>query len=93
MISSLRSRKASLLPGTGLDRVEPPVREKNLAFWKSWFNERFKREVARTVVEGKEQEDADIFLLIFSNQLTNGNAARGGQIYERLQCHTCHSGG
>ncbi len=80
-------------PGHGLDRVEPPVREKNLAFWKSWFNDRFKREVAQAVVEGKEQEDADIFLLIFSNQLTNGNAARGGQIYERLQCHTCHSGG
>jgi putative heme-binding domain-containing protein len=80
-------------PGNGLDRVEPPLREQNLAFWKSWFNDRFKREVAQSIVEGKEQADADLFLLIFSNQLTNGNAARGGQIYERLQCHTCHSGG
>jgi putative heme-binding domain-containing protein len=80
-------------PGIGLERIEPPVREQNLAFWKSWFSERFKREVAPSLVEGKEQADADLFLLIFSNQLTNGNAARGGQIYEKLQCHTCHSGG
>jgi len=80
-------------PGRGLDRIEPSVREQNLAFWKSWFNDRFKREVAQSLVEGKELADADVFLLIFSNQLTNGNAARGGQIYERLQCHTCHSGG
>jgi len=80
-------------PGRGLDRIDPSVREQNLTFWKSWFNDRFKREIAQSVLEGKEHADADLFLLIFSNQLTNGNAARGGQIYERLQCHTCHSGG
>lgn len=91
LLAALADTKAA--PGRLVERVEPPVREQNLAFWKSWFHDRFKRQIAQTPAEAREQPDEQIHQLILVNQLTNGNAARGGQIYERLQCHTCHGGG
>ena len=91
LLAALSQMKS--VPGRGVDRVEPALREQNLAFWKSWFHGEFKRELAQPQTAGREQTDEELFQLIFTNQLANGNAARGGQIYERLQCHTCHSGG
>jgi putative heme-binding domain-containing protein len=91
LLATLGQTKSA--PGRGVERPEPAVREQNLAFWKRWFHEQFNRDLAKSPVEAAEQPDEEIHGLIFLNQLTGGNAARGGQIYERLQCHTCHGGG
>lgn len=92
LLAALAGTKAA--PGRGAERVEAAVREQNLAFWRSWFQQHFKRDLSQASPgEATEHPDETIRDLILANQPAGGNAARGGQIYERLHCHTCHGGG
>ncbi|MEW6158215.1 MAG: HEAT repeat domain-containing protein [Verrucomicrobiota bacterium] len=75
-------------------RAEEPIRQSAIAFWKSWYAERFGHEfLAKTKPAPMERSDEEVFRFISSDASRGGNSSRGAAIYERLQCHTCHGGG
>jgi putative heme-binding domain-containing protein len=68
-------------------RMDATSREQAIASWRAFFG------TGSSVPQLPERSDEEIFRLIVKRELKAGDAARGAQIYERLQCHTCHGGG
>jgi putative heme-binding domain-containing protein len=68
-------------------KVDSVAREQAVASWRALFG------VSAAAPQLAERSDEEIYRLILKRELNAGHAARGGQIYERLQCHTCHGGG
>lgn len=67
-------------------KVDSTAREQAIAAWRAFFGIASSPHVP-------ERSDAEIYALITKRDLKVGDATRGGQVYERLQCHTCHGGG
>jgi putative heme-binding domain-containing protein len=75
-------------------RSDEPARAKVIAFWQQWFGERFRKEFQSTAeAANPAKTDAELQRLLLSNEVQGGNVRRGGQVYETLQCQTCHGGG
>lgn len=88
-------RRVDFRPDADLNRrPEEPLRQAALGFWKTWYLDRFGRAFApRTNPALPEKSDADLYRFLLGETVLGGSAERGGAIYERLQCHTCHGGG
>jgi putative heme-binding domain-containing protein len=75
-------------------RPDERTREAAITFWKAWFRTEFGRPfVPAVAVTPPERTDAAIRDALMSDTMRGGDARRGGALYERLQCHTCHGGG
>jgi putative heme-binding domain-containing protein len=68
-------------------KIDSAAREQALAFWRALFS------TVSSTPQLAERSDEELYALILKRQLKAGDAKRGGDVYERLQCHTCHSGG
>jgi putative heme-binding domain-containing protein len=80
-------------PASNRGRLDEATRNARLQIWKDWFEQQFKRkfEPVKEEIDGKSDEAVHQFLL--SDAAQGGRAARGAEVYERAQCHTCHGGG
>jgi putative heme-binding domain-containing protein len=67
-------------------KIDSAAREQALASWRALFN------AASSSPQLPERSDEAIHSLIVKREL-KGDAKTGGEVYERLQCHTCHGGG
>jgi putative heme-binding domain-containing protein len=75
-------------------RIEETERTAAFMFWKKWYQQQFGREFSPThAVAAHDRTDEELHRFLLSDASLGGSAARGGPIYERLQCHTCHGGG
>jgi putative heme-binding domain-containing protein len=68
-------------------KIDSAAREQALASWRALFG------AAASAPQLPERSDEEIYRLILKGEFKTGDVARGAQVYERLQCHTCHGGG
>jgi putative heme-binding domain-containing protein len=74
-------------------RVDETERAAAFAFWKDWYHQRFGKEfLSAAEAAGAERSDEELHRFILGDASRGGGASKGGAIYERLQCHTCHGG-
>jgi putative heme-binding domain-containing protein len=67
-------------------KLDAMSRDQALASWRALFN------ATASAPQLPERSDEVIHGLILKQEL-KGDAKPGGEVYERLQCHTCHGGG
>jgi putative heme-binding domain-containing protein len=83
--------KPEPVPG---ERLEESTRNAAITFWKDWYEQRFGRKFESALsVAGRERSDDELHVMILRADLRAGDAERGGKVYERLQCNSCHGGG
>jgi putative heme-binding domain-containing protein len=70
---------------------EEPARLAAVAWWSEWFAAEFGR--AYVPKSGRTRPDEAVHKFLLDDKSRGGDAIRGGAIYERLACHTCHGGG
>ncbi len=73
-------------------RAEDPVQSAALTFWQGWFREQFGPVSPTPGVSQRELSDDAIHRFILGGTSRGGDARRGGVVYDRLQCYTCHGG-
>ena len=75
-------------------RPDEPLRQAALTFWQGWYETQFGRPfVTNDSNQAREKSDEEVSRFIVSTASRGGQAGRGAQHYEALQCHTCHGGG
>ena len=67
-------------------KMDSAAREQAIASWRALFG------IASSPPQLPERSDEEIYSLIVKRE-ARGDAKTGGEVYERLQCHTCHGGG
>jgi putative heme-binding domain-containing protein len=72
-------------------RPEEKAWTAGVSFWRDWYAQQFGS--ALDVHASDEKSDDEVHRFLMTDSLTGGDAARGGRIYESLQCQTCHGGG
>src|SRR5262249_24754345 len=75
-------------------RIDETEQTATFVFWKNWYQKQYSQEFsAASAIPLRERSDEELHRFLVSDAALGGSAARGGPIYERLQCHTCHGGG
>ena len=72
-------------------RLSDSSRLARAQFWQNWYQKQFGKSFAAGSAQQKSDEELLNFLL--SDRAKGGNRLRGGEVYERLQCNSCHGGG
>jgi putative heme-binding domain-containing protein len=73
-------------------RVTDAQRAARVEFWSDWYAKSFGKALKRTLT-ANEKTDEDILAFLLDKKARAGDRLRGGQVYEHLQCNTCHGGG
>src|SRR5262249_34425569 len=75
-------------------RIDETERTAAFVFWKNWYRKQYGQEFsAASAMPLRERSDEELHRFLLSDAALGGSAARGGPIYERLQCHICHGAG
>jgi putative heme-binding domain-containing protein len=87
LLVQLANPAASPLPA----RVTDDVRSARLQFWSEWYQRKF--DAPLSLAQSPEKNDRQLFDFLLSDKVKSGDRQRGGLVYERLQCQSCHGGG
>jgi putative heme-binding domain-containing protein len=88
LLAGLTGAKPAPLPA----RLSEKDRASRVGFWRGWYKDQFKETFVPKTASG-EKSDAELIEFLLSDRLKGGNRERGAQIYETLQCNSCHGGG
>jgi putative heme-binding domain-containing protein len=75
-----------------LDRITDSIRLERVKFWQAWYQNRFGKAL-QLAAQSAEKSDEQLLEFLLSDKAKGGNRLRGGEVYEKLQCNSCHGGG